>query len=337
MLMQNQEKEKTILEQIQEKLDALAKITPDSLVRTQDLGRHLDFSDGVEYFKRTLNLFSKLKGVKLDDFPDDRIQQLLNLASEAIGTFENIQNFEPTQTDAVTIRNNLIQQVKNQYTNHFNQITQVLAYAYAEGTDFESLVGDAKVAVSKAEGEVKKAEDASKQVEGILAAAKKASPVIGVEKYADIFKNEAAAHKKKADSWLKATAVLAGLTLILAVISIPYYIKVIKDMNTAQSIQIGLAKLAILAVLYFGIVWSGKIYKAQQHNCVVNQHRSNALATFETFVNATDDKETKSAVLIQTTKAIFSPQHTGFAAHEKELSASPQILEIIRGAVGEGQ
>ena len=90
-------------------------------------------------------------------------------------------------------------------------------------------------------------------------------------------------------------------------------------------------------MLYFGIVWSGRIYKAQQHNCVVNQHRHNALSTFETFVNATEDKETKNAVLIQTTKAIFSPQHSGFAAHEKELSTSPQILEIVRSVVGEGK
>lgn len=337
MLMQNQEKEKTIQEHLQERLDILAKITPESLVRNQDLGRDLDFSNGVEYFERTLSLFRKLKGVNLDDFPDERIQQLLTLADEAIGTFKNIQNFQSTQSDAVTTRDNLIQQVRNQYTAQFNQIKQALSYTYAEGTDFESLVGEAKIVVSKAKEEVKKAENASQQIDGILTAAKKASPVIGLAKYAVIFKEEADAHKEKARSWLIVTAVLAGLTLILAVISIPYYIEVIKDMNTAQSIQIGLAKLVILAVLYFGIVWSGRIYKAQQHNCVVNQHRHNALATFETFVNATEDKETKNAVLIQTTKAIFSPQHSGFSAQEKELSTSPQVLEIIRSTVSEGK
>lgn len=335
--MQNKEKEKTIQEQIQEKLGILAKITPESLIRTDDLGRTLDFSGGVEYFERTLKQFSKLKGVNLDDFPDKNLQNLLNLASGAIAIFENIKKFQSTQANPVEGRNNLIQQVKNQYEGQFNQITAVLAHDYAEGTDFESLVGEAKATVSRVEEEGKKIEAASKQMDDILTAARKAAPVIGGAKYAGIFKEEADAHKEKARSWLIATACLAGLTLIVAVISISYYIKVIKDMNTAQSIQIGLAKLAILAVLYFGIVWSGRVYKAQQHNCVVNQHRHNALSTFETFVNATEDKETKNAVLIQTTKAIFSPQHSGFTAHEKELSPSPQASEIFKIFMGGGK
>lgn len=330
MLMQNQEKEKTILEQLQEKLDALAKITPDSLVRTQDLGRHLDFSDGVEYFKRTLNLFSKLKGVKLDDFPDDRIQQLFNLASEAVGTFENIQNFEPTQADAVTIRNDLIQQIKNQYTNHFNQITQVLAYAYAEGTDFDSLVGDAKATVSRVEEEGKKIAGVSKQMDDILKKARKAAGEVGVTKHAEIFKKEADSYKIKGRWWLGTIVILAGITIFIGFKSVSYYIDVIKDMDTPQAIQVGLSKLVIFAVLYFGLVWVGKIYKAQQHNYVVNQHRHIALNTFETFVKATEDEQTKNAVLIQATQSIFSLQHSGFTAHEKEHTASPQVLEIFK-------
>jgi hypothetical protein len=335
--MQNQEKEKTIQGQLQEKLDVLSKITPESLVRTGDLGKDLDFRDGVVHFKLTLNLFRDLKVVKLDGFPDQRLQNLLNLAAGAIVVFENIQKFQSTQPNPVEARNNLIQQVKDQYAEQHNQITLVLAYALAKGTDFDSLVGEAKIVVSKAKEEVKKAENASQQIDSILTAAKKAAPVIGVEKYAVIFKNEADSHRKIGHWWLGATIGLSILTIAFGIWVVSFYVDKVKEMNTAQSIQIGLAKLVILAVLYFGIVWSGRIYKAQQHNCVVNQHRHNALTTFETFVNATEDKETKNAVLIQTTKAIFSPQHSGFTAQEKELSTSPQILEIVRSVAGEGK
>ena len=59
--------------------------------------------------------------------------------------------------------------------------------------------------------------------------------------------------------------------------------------------------------------------------------------TFETFIKATEDKETKNAVLIQTTQAIFSPQHSGFTDKEKELSSSPQMVEIFRSVLGEGK
>ena len=74
--------------------------------------------------------------------------------------------------------------------------------------------------------------------------------------------------------------------------------------------------------------------KAQLHNYVVNKHRQNALSTFETFVKSTDDNDTKNAVLIQATRSIFSPQHTGFSAQEGESSTSPAIHEIIRNVIG---
>jgi len=334
--MQNKEKEKTIQEQIQEKLGILAKITPESLIRTDDLGRTLDFSGGVEYFERTLKQFSKLKGVNLDDFPDQNLQNLLNLASGAIAIFENIKKFQSTQANPVEGRNNLIQQVKNQYEGQFNQITSVLAYDYAEGTDFESLVGEAKATVSRVEEEGKKIEAASKQMDDILKKARKAAGEVGVTKHAEIFKKEADSYKEKGRLWLGATAVLAGLTVFFGFKSSSYYIDVIKDMNIPQAIQVGLSKLIILAVLYFGLVGVWKIYKAHQHNYVVNQHRHNALNTFETFVKATEDEQTKNAVLIQATQSIFSPQHSGFTAQEKEISTSPQVLEIFR-SLSEGK
>ena len=333
--MQNQEKEKTIQEQLQEKLDVLSKITPESLVRTDDLGKELDFRDEAELFARTLKLFNDLKGVNLDDIPDERIQQLLNIANGATGTFENIQKFKSIQPDAVNYRNNLIQQVKSQYNDQFTHIAFVLAYAFSKGTDFEKIEGEAKATVSRVEEDGKKVEAASKQMDEILKEARKAAGEIGVAKYAEIFKKEADSHKNKALGWLIATAALAGITVFFGFKSALYYIDVVKDMNTPQAIQIGLSKLIILAVLYFGLVWAGKIYKAQQHNYVVNQHRNNALNTFTTFVKAAEgDDQTKSAILIQTTQAIFSPQHSGFTAHERELSASPQVLEILRPLIG---
>lgn len=131
-----------------------------------------------------------------------------------------------------------------------------------------------------------------------------------------------------------ATVILAALTVLFGFLSVSYYADKITSLSTAQAVQVGLSKLVILAVLYFGLVWAGKIYKAQQHNYVVNQHRHNALNTFETFVKATGDEQTKNAVLIQATQSIFSPQHSGFTAQEKELTTSPQVLEIFRSFMG---
>jgi len=64
----------------------------------------------------------------------------------------------------------------------------------------------------------------------------------------------------------------------------------------------------------------------------VNQHRQNALSTFETFVKAAADDQTKGAVLLQATQAIFTPQVTGFIAQESDSGGPAQVLEIFRSA-----
>lgn len=106
-------------------------------------------------------------------------------------------------------------------------------------------------------------------------------------------------------------------------------------LTTAQSIQLGLAKLLLFSFLVGGIVWSGRVYRAHRHNYVVNKHRQNALSTFKTFVSSTQDQQTKNAVLLQATQCVFAPQVTGYITQENEASGTPQILEIVRG-ISEG-
>jgi len=334
--MQNKEQEKSILEELQEKLEILVNITPKSLVRSDELGKAFDFRAGVEAFKRTLKLFRDLKGANLDDFPDSALNHLLSLTNNTIERFEKIKAFQPEEEDTPgEVRDKLIQDIDNQYDPQFNHIYPILAYSFGKGTDFESLVEEARTTVSRVKEEAKKAELARKEAEDTLKQARKAAAGVGVTKHAIIFKSEADSHKIKGLYWLGATVVLAILTVAFGFWSISYYID--KIISTAQAVQVGISKIVIFAVLYFVLVWAGRIYKAQQHNCVVNRHRHNALNTFETFVKATEDEQVKNAVLIQATQAIFSPQHSGFTAQEKELSASPRVLEICRSFVGEAK
>ncbi len=93
-------------------------------------------------------------------------------------------------------------------------------------------------------------------------------------------------------------------------------------------------KLIIFSVLFAALIWVGRIYRAHRHNYIINKHRQNALSTFETFVKAASDEQTKSAVLLQATQCIFSPQHSGYISKESEPSTYPQVLEIIRGISG---
>jgi hypothetical protein len=74
-----------------------------------------------------------------------------------------------------------------------------------------------------------------------------------------------------------------------------------------------------------------KSYRAQKHNEVLNRHRQNALRTFETFSTSTDDAQTKNAVLLEVTHAIFGNQNTGYNSNESSDSDNPnKIIEIFK-------
>ena len=333
------EQEQQAKQKLEESLSQLTQITPDSLIRTNVLGTSLDFSTGVNVFERTLKLFRDLKEANLDNFPQNILNQLKTSADKALKSFTNIQEFDPSgQNNPAQIRDGLIQEVANQYQNHFASIFPIIGYSVGKGTDFEQLETNARKTVSEIEKIQQDLEEKGQAIvaetESTLEKVRKAAAEVGVAQHAIHFQNEASSHSKLSRYWLIVTLILALLTLVYGAFNVWYYSTHMLTLSSSQAIQLGISKLVIFAVLYFGVVWSSKIYKAQQHNYVVNRHRQNALSTFETFVKAASEDQTKNAVLIQATQSIFSPQSSGFTTQESEPATSPRILEIIRSFVG---
>lgn len=93
-------------------------------------------------------------------------------------------------------------------------------------------------------------------------------------------------------------------------------------------------KAVIISLFYFAVVVANRAYRVNRHNYVINRHRVDALSTFESFSAAANDAGTKSAVLLETTRAIFGPQSSGHLGAEAEAQSSPQILEILRASTG---
>jgi hypothetical protein len=95
-----------------------------------------------------------------------------------------------------------------------------------------------------------------------------------------------------------------------------------------QSVQLAITKVVILSTIFTAAIACSRIYRAHRHNYVVNQHRRNALRTFQAFANAPEaDAQTKNAILLEATKCIFS--QPGYISSEQESQPS-QILEIVR-------
>jgi hypothetical protein len=333
------EQEKAARAGLEEALRKLSELTPESLVRTDELGTSLDFSEGVEVFRRTLALFESLRHCNLDNVPVNILDQLSQVATQAAQTFEQIQRFDPSgQNNPAGVRDGLIKQVADQYQGFFQHISPVVAYSVRKGTDFDRLERDARTAleeINRLRGEIEQQRtEIVGQAQSALEQVQRVAAQVGVAQHAVHFREEAAEHLRRSRYWLWATAGLGLATAGFGAWSLYYYATEGISLTTAQSVQLAISKLVVFSILYLAAIWSGRTYRAQWHNYVINKHRQNALSTFETFVKAAGDDQTKNAVLLQATQSIFSPQSSGFVGTEGDGPQSPQILEIIRSVVG---
>lgn len=314
-------------------LKEIIKIKPDSLVRKKELGTTFNFEDCKPIFERTINLFLSLNEVNLENIPGEILQNLYNIAEQALMYFQKVINFNPeTVSNNVQERKKLKEDLESNYNKQFNTISPILAYTASKRVDSENMLNTTKNLISKIENDKESAEQFLSEIQDTYEEVRNAAAGIGVAQHAIHFKEQADEHKTKTTKWLIATCISAAFTLAWGFYLAIFYSTKITEIN-GQSIQFGIAKLVIFTILYTATLWIGKIYKSQWHNYIVNKHRQNALSSFETFVKATSDEQTKNAVLIQATNSIFSPQNSGFISGTEQ-SNSPQILEIIRGVMG---
>lgn len=334
--MATPEEEQKKLRELKEVLKAFNELKPDQFVR-DDLGVELNFREGLPYFERTIKLFKDLYHSNIDSLPFKVSNNLKGFADSAFQDFQQIKSFSLQQhpNNPADVRNRMINTIRDTYDKYYEYVTPVIAYSIRKGTDFEKLEADAKEKIKNLDSLIKTQEESKEKmlsdIDSTLEKVKRAAQDIGVAQHATHFKNEADDHSNSANNWLIATGILAGLTLLVGIGSLIHYFYIIQELSLSKNIQLAVSKLIVFSILLTGAVWSGRTYRAHRHNFVINKHRQNALSTFETFIKSSDDPQTKSAVLIQTTQCIFSPQFTGYTSGEHESHSNPQVLEIIRG------
>lgn len=180
-----------------------------------------------------------------------------------------------------------------------------------------------------------RAQKALLEIEGLSAKAKEAAAIVGVAGHASYFNDEAADHKKASRYWLV-------FTIIFAIGAAGYSLWSFHQIASTPAegavawwphLTYLTSRLIVLSVIFFGMGWAAKNYRAHKHNEIVNRHRQNALKTFETFARAADDKATKDAVLLEATKSIFGAQSTGYLSGEAEKVPSGTVIEVLGKAI----
>ena len=154
-----------------------------------------------------------------------------------------------------------------------------------------------------------------------------------ISQYKEIFAGQAESHRKSAQFWMGmaivATAAFGGVFILLS--------KALGSGGTELTgiLQNLFTKGFVLSPIYVWLNRSIKNHTAQKHLEIINVHRQNALETFDTFVAAAEgNRETRDAVLLAATKAIFDANQSGYLSTKASNSdnASP-VQQIIKEVI----
>lgn len=332
------EEEQKIKGELQQALNKLNSIKPESLVQADRLGQEMSFESGLPYFDRVLRLFHMLHDIDMETIPHGHASKVLEEARTVDEQIQAVLTFRPIDNNPIATRDGLINWFMNRYDHIFNAISPIISFAIRKGTDFEKLQVEARDALAQLAAAKAQAEADGKKMldetQSVLTKVRQAAADVGVAQHATHFQKEADFFKDTSVIWLKFTIGLGTFAALWGYFSFALFKIPADATNTSIFIVQSVAsRISVLFIALYLLLWCARNYAARQHNFVINKHRQNALSTFETFIKAAgDDLDTKNAVLLQTTQCIFANQPSGFINKDSDQDSPNKIIEIMRSA-----
>ena len=280
------------------------------------------------------------------DLSRNDFQQFTNYLTEFYKNIEQIGNFETRGERPGEIHSSLLGQISNFCENVKNTLSKTITYLRSKKV--EQLEDQVKTTVTDAEEKLnteteklqKLGEEAQQQTAEIVQKLEQTHLKYQnqltekpISQYKEIFAAQAENHRKSAQFWMwmaiVATGAFGGVFVLLSVL-----------LGSGGTQLTGIfqnlfTKGFILSPIYVWLNRSIKNHTAQKHLEVINVHRQNALETFDTFVAAAEgNRETRDAVLLAATKAIFDANQSGYLSVKSSGSdsASP-VQQIIKEVI----
>ncbi len=313
-----------LLETFKYNLTALIETPLEKFTRTNELGTEIDFSSlssEIQYLqriaKRALQIDYSLINVQ-------KIEQFNSTYNPVLAILSQISKFKVTdpnnQNDPIQRRNNMIETCKNNI-NTFSEI--ILPYLSIINDDIKSELYSQKM---EAEKIIATLIEQNKTANLLLEAQSKVVSNTGVQIHSNIFNEQSEVYQKNANIWLGfAIAILIGI-LIFGVCLL--YGPVPK--NQISIIYSSVARIIILASLFYALKICTKNVKSYRHNSILNKHRHNALMSFQTFTTSSEDEMTKNSILLEATRTIYGIQSTGFGDSDTDSENPIKVIEILK-------
>ena len=285
----------------------------------------------------------------LIDLSRNDFQQFTNYLREFYEKVKEIGDFEIIGENPRQVHNSLLREISNSCENVKNALSNTITYVRSRKVD--QLEDQVKTTLTDAEekfnteteklqklGEEaqQKEEKRQESFDQLYIQLQNQLAEKPISQYKAIFDNQAKKHRKMAWVWLGFTGVLAvGFGII--------FWKLLTDIGSVanQENQLSMilsnlfAKGFYLSLIFLFLNRTIKNFAAEKHLEVINTHRQNALETFDAFVaTAEGNRETRDAVLLAATKAIFEANQSGYLATKTSGSdsASP-VQQIIKEVI----
>ena len=321
-----------------ESLERVQGFDVQSLVRQEELGAALAFTDIVEPAQRLIGLLDRISSSALQDIPHNRLTDIQRQAKAVHNIFAQVLDFTAAQANPQDVRDSLISQTINQYQPCFDALHALIAYSHYRSADFQTLERDAREIGQKLEQSLARGQErmqtALDDIKQILVAARSAAAELGVSQQAIHFGNAAEDHKDDSKTWRMLTACFSLALLVVAVVFL-FDWGLGSANTTAESIQRGVGKVLVFATLSYAVYLSARNFLAQRHNEIVNKHRQNALLTYTTLAEAAHSDRDRDVVLTYAAACIFGPQPTGYTKDGGEAFTPPHsVIGLMTDAAG---
>lgn len=299
----------------------------------------INFNGASNDLDRTKNILSYLKILPLESLPDNAINQITSAINQVTPILDQINKFNITTGNPTGTRDGIQSNLHTQVDNFYSQTANWIPFlAYQKGDVAENInkLTDTLNQAQKLIEQTKTDIDKDKaEIDRIIIATREASASAGAAVFTKDFENESDAQEKSAGKWLGATGSGVLLTVIVAVVMwVHAESSAAAGLSSSQVIQTVAAKLVILTMFVTGTMWCGRQYKALKHLATLNRHRSLSLRTLKAFSAAASDEQTKNAVLIEVTRAVFQANQTGYLDGQAGDESPTKIVEIAKVLTG---
>lgn len=301
------------------KVNELKKVNKDILSYNQDnlITRtkwgEITFEKSRSDYDKIFWLCTQLDACQIEYLPVSILNTFTNALTQVLKNLKNIDTFTITNGNPAGTRDNISLDLHNSVEHLYTNCVLWIPFLVHQKGDFENKIKNLSQAVSDANDFVSKKksdiENKAKELDEIIRQAREASAGAGAAVFTADFQNEAEANDSLALKWLIASAVMAIFTLLAAGI---FWYNATSVIDHPIFIQILTTKIFVLAILFTATIWCGRNYKSMRHLAIINRHRALSLRTLQAFSNAANDVQTKDAVLLEATRAVFGTVPTGF-------------------------